>query len=201
MTQQSLGGAVSADGADMPLSTDATASKSQSIGRRAACAVQSVASKLLTLELCIIVLLAAVCVGPQLFGIKTYGVLTGSMEPAIQTGALAFVDTGVSGGDLQVGDVAAFDIGEGRICTHRVTSVDPESQTIATKGDANATGDLNPVAFDDVFGKTVGSVPGFGALLVSFTENRIAWIVGVGAVTIVLAVLSCALPKRNPSKK
>ena len=122
-------------------------------------------------------------------------------EPAIQTGALAFVDTGVSGGDLQVGDVAAFDIGEGRICTHRVTSVDPESQTIATKGDANATGDLNPVAFDDVFGKTVGSVPGLGALLVSFTENRIAWIVGVGAVTIVLAVLSCALPKRNPSKE
>lgn len=119
MTQQSLGGAVSADGADMPLSTDATASKSQSIGRRAACAVQSVASKLLTLELCIIVLLAAVCVGPQLFGIKTYGVLTGSMEPAIQTGALAFVDTGVTGADLRPGDVAAFDIGEGRICTHR----------------------------------------------------------------------------------
>lgn len=71
---------------------------------------------------------------PQLFGIQTYGILTGSMEPAIQTGALTFVDTGVSGADLRPGDVAAFDIGEGRICTHRVVSVDPENQTITATG-------------------------------------------------------------------
>lgn len=199
MTQQSLGGAVSADGADMPLSTGATAPKSQSIWRRAACAVRSIASKLLTLELCVLVLLAAVVFGPQLFGIQTYGILTGSMEPAIQTGALTFVDTGVSGADLRPGDVAAFDIGEGRICTHRVVSVDPENQTITTKGDANATEDLNPVAFEDVFGKTVGSVPGLGAALISFTENRVVWLLAIGGVTAFLLVLSCALPNKKPS--
>lgn len=131
--------------------------------------LKKIAGKLLTLELCVLVLLAVVVFGPQLFGIQTYGILTGSMEPAIQTGALTFVDTGVSGADLRPGDVAAFDIGEGRICTHRVVSVDPENQTITTKGDANATEDLNPVAFEDVFGKTVGSVPGLGAALISFT--------------------------------
>lgn len=120
---------------------------------------KKIAGKLLTLELVILVVIAALIFGPQLFGIKTYGILTGSMEPAIQTGALAFVDTDVTGQQLRPGDVAAFDTGEGRICTHRVVSVDPESQTITTKGDANATEDLNPVAFGDVFGKTVGSVP------------------------------------------
>lgn len=201
MTQQSIGGAVSADGADVAPVAGAAAPRSDSFARKIACAAQIAASKLLTLELCVLVALAAVCFGPQLFGIQTYGVLTGSMEPAIQTGALAFVDTGVSGGDLQVGDVAAFDIGEGRICTHRVVAVDPDAQTITTKGDANATEDLNPVAFADVFGKTVGSVPGLGAAMVSFTENRVMWLVGIGGATVLLAVLTCALPKRNPSKE
>lgn len=132
MTQQSQGGAVAADGASAPVSEDVVAtSENRSFPRRAASAVKSIASKLLTLELCVLVLLAAVVFGPQLFGIQTYGILTGSMEPAIQTGALTFVDTGVSGADLRPGDVAAFDIGEGRICTHRVVSVDSENQTIA----------------------------------------------------------------------
>ena len=195
MTQPSQGGAITADGASAPISEDvAITSKNYSLPRRAASAVKSIASKLLTLELCILVLLAAVVFGPQLFGIQTYGILTGSMEPAIQTGALTFVDTGVSGADLRPGDVAAFDIGEGRICTHRVVSVDPENQTITTKGDANATEDLNPVAFEDVFGKTVGSVPGLGAALISFTENRVAWLLAIGGVTVFLLVLSCALP-------
>lgn len=139
MTQQSQGGAIAADGASAPVSEDiVTTSEDRSFPRRAASAVKSIASKLLTLELCVLVVLAAVVFGPQLFGIQTYGILTGSMEPAIQTGALTFVDTGVSGADLRPGDVAAFDIGEGRICTHRVVSVDPENQTITTKGDANA---------------------------------------------------------------
>ena len=135
MTQPSQGGAITADGASAPISEDvAITSKNHSLPRRAASAVKSIASKLLTLELCILVLLAAVVFGPQLFGIQTYGILTGSMEPAIQTGALTFVDTGVSGADLRPGDVAAFDIGEGRICTHRVVSVDPENQTITATG-------------------------------------------------------------------
>lgn len=161
--------------------------------------LKKIAGKLLTLELCVLVLLAVVVFGPQLFGIKTYGILTGSMEPALQTGALTFVDTGVTGADLRPGDVAAFDIGEGRICTHRVVSVDPENQTITTKGDANATEDLNPVAFEDVFGKTVGSVPGLGAALISFTENRVVWLLAIGGVTAFLLVLSCALPDKKPS--
>lgn len=200
MTQPSQGGAITADGASAPISEDvAITSKNHSLPRRAASAVKSIASKLLTLELCILVLLAAVVFGPQLFGIQTYGILTGSMEPAIQTGALTFVDTGVSGADLRPGDVAAFDIGEGRICTHRVVSVDPENQTITTKGDANATEDLNPVAFEDVFGKTVGSVPGLGAALISFTENRVVWLLAIGGVTVFLLVLSCALPDKKPS--
>lgn len=175
MTQPSQGGAITADGASAPISEDvAITSKNHSLPRRAASAVKSIASKLLTLELCVLVLLAAVVFGPQLFGIQTYGILTGSMEPAIQTGALTFVDTGVSGADLRPGDVAAFDIGEGRICAHRVVSVDPENQTITTKGDANATEDLNPVAFEDVFGKTVGSVPGLGQTPPIFEEVVVA---------------------------
>lgn len=84
MTQQSQGGAVAADGASAPVSEDiVTTSEDRSFPRRAASAVKSIASKLLTLELCVLVVLAAVVFGPRLFGIQTYGILTGSMEPAI----------------------------------------------------------------------------------------------------------------------
>lgn len=75
MTQQSQGGAVAADGASAPVSEDiVTTSEDRSFPRRVASAVKSIASKLLTLELCVLVVLAAVVFGPQLFGIHTYGI-------------------------------------------------------------------------------------------------------------------------------
>lgn len=159
------------------------------------------ASALLTVELVVLAVLVALCAGPKLFGYETYGVLTGSMRPAFDAGALVFVDTGVSGADLQVGDVAAFDIGDGRICTHRVTAIDPDNQTITTKGDANAAEDPNPTPYANVFGRTAGSIPGLGALMTSYEESKWQWVLGIGAVTVALGLASAFLPDKNPSRK
>lgn len=158
--------------------------------------IKRIANALLTIELVVLALLAAVCFGGAPFGIATYGVLSGSMEPAIQTGALAFVDTGVPASELAVGDVAAFDIGDGAVCTHRVAAIDAEMRQITTKGDANADIDAAPVPFDSVFGKTIGSVPGLGALFLSVSDHKAAWIAAVGCLTALLAALSALIPDK-----
>ncbi len=160
--------------------------------------IKRIASALLTAELVVLAILAALCLGGAPFGIATYGVLSGSMEPAIQTGALAFVDTGIPAEELAPGDVAAFDIGEGRVCTHRVVSVDAPARQLVTKGDANADPDAAPVSFEAVFGKTVGSVPALGGILLAFSENRIAWMCGLGAATLLLATVAAG---GSPSRR
>lgn len=115
-------------------------------------AIRRAANALLTAELVALVAFAALCFGGLPFGLATYGVMTGSMEPAIHVGDLAYVDTRVTGEDVSPGDVIAFDIGDGQTCTHRVVAVDEEAREITTKGDANGNPDAFPVAFERVKG-------------------------------------------------
>lgn len=159
-------------------------------------AIRRIAGAALWAEIALLAVLAAATIAPPLFGYATYGVLTGSMEPEIQTGALALVDTGVTGGQLQVGDIAAFDIGNGEVCTHRVTAVDPDAGQIRTKGDANASEDARPVPFADVFGRTVGSVPKLGSLMLAASDHKLALGAGAAALAVALAVAS-APPRRR----
>ena len=64
----------------------------------------------------VIALVASVFVVPKLFGINPYVVLSGSMEPQIHTGAIAFVNTKDTA--VKVGDVVTYPILEKllRIC-------------------------------------------------------------------------------------
>lgn len=163
-------------------------------------AIRRAANALLTAELVALVAFAALCFGSLPFGLATYGVMTGSMEPAIHTGDLAYVDTRVTGEDVSPGDVIAFDIGDGQTCTHRVVSVDEEAREITTKGDANGSPDAFPVAFDRVRGRTVGSVPLAGDVLLSITENRVPWILAVGSVLALTYALTCVPAGRAKTK-
>lgn len=163
--------------------------------------VKRIASILLTVELIILATLALCLFGGTPFGISTYGVLSGSMEPAIKTGALVFVDTKVTCEDMSVGDVAAFDIGDGTVVTHRIVSIDPENRTIQTKGDANANEDLAPVPFDSVFGESVGSIPMLGEALLAFSEYRVPACIGLGCFTAALACLAWLLPDRKTYRR
>lgn len=54
----------------------------------------------------VIALVASVFVVPKLFGINPYVVLSGSMEPQIHTGAIAFVNTKDTA--VKVGDVVTY---------------------------------------------------------------------------------------------
>lgn len=96
----------------------------------------------------------------QFAGIKPVVVMSGSMEPAIGTGSLAFIDTG----DREVfkGDVISFRSGD-LMVTHRVIEITNDGYR--TKGDNNDTADIGIVKDSDVEGKILFSIPGAGFAL------------------------------------
>lgn len=104
------------------------------------------------------ILLLALTVAPAAFGYKTYVVLSGSMEPSIQTGAVIFA-TPVPPASLQVGDVIVYnrsDVNE--TVTHRILEKRDDGSgkpTFITKGDANSAPDAWTVQYP---GNTAGKV-------------------------------------------
>lgn len=130
-----------------------------------------------SIELVVVTALFLLCIGGMPFGVKTYAVLSGSMEPAILTGSLAYVDTSVECDEITEGDVIAFDIGDNKVVTHRVVENDADGQVMITKGDANADVDLAPVPYTTLVGETIFSIPYLGFLLMAFRSYWI-WILG-----------------------
>jgi len=110
----------------------------------------------------IFVAAAMIVLGPMLFGIRPYVVLSGSMNPAIKTGSLAYVYTKADPDSLREGNIAAFRLG-GSTVTHRVIGVDEDR--IYTKGDANDTADEFVVKKSDVVGRTIFSIPLLGYII------------------------------------
>lgn len=100
---------------------------------------------------------------PKLFGIRIYGVLTGSMTPAYSVGGVVYVkETDAS--DIQVGDVITFKMGTNTeyVMTHRVVEMD--GSFFVTKGDANNEVDPEPVSYDRLIGKVVLFLPGLAGV-------------------------------------
>lgn len=152
-------------------------------------------------ELIIAAVLFLLCLAGFPFGIKTFAVLSGSMEPAILTGSLAYVDTGVECNEIAEGDVVAFDIGDNKVVTHRVVENDVDGQIMITKGDANVDVDLAPVTYADYIGETVFSIPYLGFLLMAF-KSYWAWILwAVVSFNVILCVISHLSSQKQPSIK
>lgn len=148
----------------------------------------------LAIELVLIAALALSVLAPRLVGYSPYVVLSGSMEPSISVGSIAYINTGVSGEDIQEDDVIAFYIDPNRtqVCTHRAVDVDAQNQTIQTKGDSNGSADPDLVGFSQVLGKVENSVPRLGSLVtlaaqykLTLTAALIATSVAIWAVSII----------------
>ena len=80
------------------------------------------------------------------FGWRTEVVISGSMEPAIQTGSVVIVRPIVPD-TIRTGDIIMFSSLDMRsLTTHRVVNVESEpGLQFITRGDANNNPDINPV--------------------------------------------------------
>ena len=101
--------------------------------------------------LVIVLVMAAVLYIPRLMGLKTYKVLSGSMEPEYHVGSVVYVEKSLID-DIEVGDVITF-------------YIDDDTESFRTKGDANEIEDGGSVAYDKVVGKVVLNVPYLGYIL------------------------------------
>ncbi|AVQ99936.1 signal peptidase I [Oceanobacillus iheyensis] len=92
----------------------------------------------------------------NVFGYQIKSVLSGSMEPGIQTGSVIAVKTG---GDMQrfsEGDVITYRAEDNILITHRIIEVENNGQQYITQGDANNGPDVSPVLSENVVGKYAG---------------------------------------------
>ena len=145
-----------------------------------------------TVLVVLVVLLAVALVGVRLVGIKTYAVVSGSMEPTYPTGSLLYVKS-VDANELQVGDAITFMVDEDTVATHRIIEILPDEEDSSvlrfrTKGDANDTPDGTPVHYKNIIGKPVFSIPYLG-YVAHFVQNPPGLYLTIGAAAILVVLV------------
>lgn len=97
-------------------------------------------------------------------GYRSFVVVSGSMQPAINIGSIVF--TGKKN-TYQKNDIVAFNNSVNQVVTHRI--IDKATISKGTfyelKGDANNTPDNDPVAEKSIIGAVAMSVPHLGKLI------------------------------------
>lgn len=125
-----------------------------------------------SLIMLVVILLCLALAAPRLAGIKTFVVISGSMEPAIPVGSMVY-SKAVDPKTLETGDVIVFyssnapqggGTGEVIPVTHRVVLNDTTNGEITTKGDANEKNDISKVTYLNVEGKVIFHIPQLGYL-------------------------------------
>jgi signal peptidase I len=111
---------------------------------------------------------------PQLFGYQLKTVLSGSMEPDIQTGSIISVKLAEDKTNFKEGDVITFMEEEGILITHRITEVvgSGDSVLYRTKGDNNNAEDMNPVLAANVVAEYTGFTLPYVGYFINFSQSK-----------------------------
>lgn len=111
---------------------------------------------------------------PEIAGYQLKTVLSGSMEPGIQTGSLIAVKPDGDMKRFKDGDVITFMDEEEKLITHRITEVMASGEQVMyrTKGDNNNAEDLEPVLSENVVAKYTGFTIPYLGYLVNFAQSR-----------------------------
>lgn len=110
---------------------------------------------------------------PNFFGIKSFSIVSQSMEPTIHLNDMVFIKK-TDGKDIRKNDIITFRMGN-EIITHRVIQIERLDNKViyTTKGDSNEVTDLQKVTDDQIEGKYIGKIPKVGGFLSSLKDERI----------------------------
>lgn len=139
---------------------------------------------------------------PNIFGVKPFIVLSGSMESKINVGDLVFVKE-VEPSDLKVGDIIAFRDSEDIVTTHRIVDIETKDNGLCfvTKGDANNTNDDGIVYSNMIEGKYQTKIAKLGNVIL-FIQEPIGFVVMLMSVLIIcLLVYSFQSTKISKEEK
>ncbi|MBQ2960401.1 MAG: signal peptidase I [Oscillospiraceae bacterium] len=115
----------------------------------------------------VVLVFALLLVGGRLFGMRSYAVLSGSMEPTYHTGSIIYVKKIADTTKIPDGTVITFMMDEDTVATHRVVGAvpdedDPSVVRYRTKGDANDSEDGTLVHYKNIIGTPVFTIPKLG---------------------------------------
>lgn len=103
---------------------------------------------------------------PNFLGIKTYVIISGSMEPSLQIGDIVIVKK-VAQNELKQGDIISYRQGQS-VITHRIAEViDKEGEVeYKTKGDNNNAEDSGILSYEMIEGKVVKHISQIGKIAI-----------------------------------
>lgn len=120
----------------------------------------TILKKLISLIMTFILVVGVTFIVLYLVGIVPYVVVSGSMEPTIQTGSLCFINKHAAYSSIRVNDIIAYRAPTGANVTHRVVRI--TSEGFETQGDKNNTSDGFSTNQNNFLGKNVFSIPKLG---------------------------------------
>lgn len=133
---------------------------------------------------------------PSIFGIKTFCIISGSMEPAIQVNDVVLIKE-VPQSEINKGDIISFN-SAGEIITHRIINIEISNSgelLYTTQGDANNIEDDAKIIFTDIEGKYIGKIPKIGKIILALKSK-----VTLGIVLTVLILFYIIEQKSNNKK-
>ena len=100
---------------------------------------------------------------PTIYGIQSFVVMSGSMEPAIPIGSIIYTQKAAS---YKINDVIAFKQGKTTV-THRIVDIKKQGSELqfVTKGDANKSIDSQLVTESQIVGKNAYTILNAGKLI------------------------------------
>ena len=131
----------------------------------------------------LLILMVLIVAGPIIGGYKPVVVLTGSMEPSYPVGSVIYYKSSPYS-EIQVGDTITYSVGDDSksVVTHRVFAIDDATKSFVTKGDANASPDINPIPYKNVKGEVIEYHLPYAGHFVQYVQNFFV----IGAVFLIL---------------
>ena len=147
---------------------------------------------LTTVLVCLAIVFAFLISVIQLFGFELYGVMTGSMKPAIPSGSMIYLRD-VNPDKLRIGDVITYSVSPNVMATHRIVDIvpdaaDPTFYRFQTKGDANQIVDAVLVEPKKIVGKVAFSIPYLGSVA-RFIQKPPGMFVAIGISIVLIALV------------
>lgn len=161
-----------------------------------------IVSAIANAEIAVALALLALCHGGALIGLEAMSVRSGSMEPAVPVGAMAYVRPLADGEAVREGDVIAFTTSDregAATVLHRVVSVDADRGALSTKGDANDAVDPFEVPLDAVVGTLEASIPCLGGAIERFAEHKAVALGAIVTANFALLAVASTAPRRSRS--
>nr|WP_257009127.1 signal peptidase I [Bacillus sp. 7884-1] len=111
---------------------------------------------------------------PTIAGYQVKAVLSGSMEPAFQTGSIIAIQLKDKHSSYEKGDVITFQM-EGKLITHRITDVKKQNgQTVyKTKGDNNDGVDRWTVTQQNIIGMYKGFTIPYVGYALNYSSSKV----------------------------